>query len=74
MQRRNVLTHLDGQALDWRACVVAAACAYEVAAIVSGKVPTITAIWHRLREDKIGRLGLWLLLGWAVEHLFGEGR
>jgi len=70
----NVLRHMEGRAVDWRAMVVAGACAYEVVAIVSTRVPTITAIWHRLRDDKIGRLGLWLVLGWLIEHLFGEGR
>lgn len=70
----SVLEHIHGEALDWRAILVAGLCTYEVTAIATGKVPTITAVWHKLREDKIGRLGLWLALGWLIEHLFGEGR
>lgn len=63
---------MDGR--DWRAWLVAALSAWELVALVSGRIPTITRVWHRLRDHKVGRLALWLALGWLVEHLFGEGR
>jgi hypothetical protein len=71
---RSLLQRYRGDEWDWRVLVVLGACVYETGAIVTGRYPTITAIWHRLREHKVGRLGLWLALGWLIEHLFGEGR
>lgn len=59
---------------DRRAWVVAFAAGWELAALGTGRVPTITAVAHRLRIHPVGRLGLWLLLGWLVEHIFGENR
>jgi hypothetical protein len=54
--------------------VVLGGCVYEIGSIASGRYPTITAIAHRLRVHREGRLVLWLFLGWLIEHLFGEGR
>jgi len=60
---------------DWRGALVGAACAYEAAALVSGgRIPTITRVAWRARVHRAGRLGLWLVFGWLVEHIFGEGR
>ena len=59
---------------DRRAWVVAGAAVWELAALGTGLVPTITAVAHRLRTHPVGRLGLWLVLGWLVEHIFGEDR
>lgn len=64
---------------DWRAGLIVFLCAYEITAIVLGhsrrpRIPTITAICHDARSHRIARLGLWLTLGWLIEHLFGEGR
>ena len=59
---------------DWRAVVVLVMCAWEIMGILTRPIPTITEIWHRLRVHKVGRLGLWLMLGWLIEHLFGENR
>lgn len=59
---------------DWRTGLVAVLAAWELVAIVTGKVPTITNVWHRLRCHKIGRLVLWLFAGWTIEHLWAEGR
>lgn len=33
-----------------------------------------TRYFWRWREHRWQRLGLWLLLGWLTEHVFGEGR
>lgn len=59
---------------DRRALVVILAAAWELVALATGWVPTITAVVWKLRTRKLGRLTVWLLLGWLVEHLFGEGR
>ena len=58
---------------DRRVWLIVAACVWELVALASG-FPTITAIVHRLRVHRVGRIGVWLLLGWLIEHLFGEGR
>lgn len=66
-------TLLRGRSLDPRAVLVAVMCMWELAGL-AGWCPTITSVWHRLREHKIGRLGLWLFAGWVIEHLWAEGR
>jgi hypothetical protein len=58
---------------DRRVWLVAGLCGWELAALWS-PLPTITAICHRLRVHKAGRLALWLALGWMTEHLIGENR
>jgi len=74
MAGANILDRLQRDDHDWRALVVLGACTWEITAILSGRLPTITAVWHRFRTHRLGRLGLWLALGWLVEHLFGENR
>lgn len=59
---------------DWRAWVVAGACTYEVFSLATGKVPPLTHIAWKARTHKIYRFVLWLVLGWFIEHIFGEGR
>lgn len=62
-------------ARDWRAWLVAGLSAWEVVAIVShGRLPTITRAWHTLRDRRFGRLVLWLVFGWLIEHLWAEER
>ena len=34
----------------------------------------LTRYFHRWRIHKVKRLALWLLLGWLVEHVWGEDR
>ena len=49
--------------------VIAAGCAYEIVAVTSDRVPTITAVVQRSsRLSWIGRVGLWLWLGFIVDH------
>lgn len=43
-------------------------CGYEIVAIVSRRVPTITAICHTVSRTRIGRFLLWLWLGFVVDH------
>ncbi|MCX7621197.1 MAG: hypothetical protein N2037_10190 [Acidimicrobiales bacterium] len=64
---------LRRRARDPRALIVAAMCVWELAGL-AGLVPTITAVWHRMREHKVGRLLLWMFAGWVIEHLWAEGR
>ena len=52
--------------------VVAALGIYEAFAIVTTKVPTISAICWRLRDDPRARGALFLGWGWLTFHLFTE--
>lgn len=51
-------------------------CGYEVVALTahSDRLPTLTEVAWRLRSHKLGRFVLWLIFGWLIEHIFGEGR
>lgn len=59
---------------DWRGWLVAGLAGWELLALFSGRVPTITRVWHTLRTHREGRLIVWIALGWLIEHLFGEDR
>ena len=48
--------------------VIAAGCCYEVVALVTDKVPTITAIVKMSGRFRFGRFALWLWLGFIVDH------
>ena len=48
--------------------VIAAGCLYEVAAITTNRVPTITAIIKAAGRARGGRVLLWLWLGYIVDH------
>lgn len=53
------------------AIVVAAGCVWEVVAITTGKIPTITKISWKLRESHpVGTVVLWGVLGVLAWHLF----
>jgi len=56
--------------------LVGVGCAYEVVALMADdeRIPPLTHIAWRLRTDRFGRFLLWLLFGWLIEHIFGEGR
>lgn len=73
MTQANIIDRLRADDHDWRSLVVLGVCTWEIVAIVSGRVPTITSVWHRFRTHHLGRLGLWLVLGWLISHLFYEG-
>ena len=47
---------------------VAAGCAYEIVALATNRVPTITAIVKMSGRFRYGRLILWLWLGFVVDH------
>lgn len=59
---------------DWdpRVVLVAGLCVYEVAAIASGRVPTITALAWKLRKHPVGHVAIWGALGWLSWHLLVE--
>lgn len=53
----------------WRATVVAG-CAYEIVALTTGRVPTISEVVLRMGEHKAGRVAAWLFVGaWAWHFL-----
>lgn len=43
-------------------------CTYEVAALATRKVPTITKLLRRARRDKVGHLMVLLWIGFIAEH------
>ena len=47
---------------------IAAGCVYEIVALVTDRVPTITAIVKMSGRFRYGRLILWLWLGFIVDH------
>ena len=52
----------------WRATLVVG-CAYEIVAVVTNRVPTITSIVQNAsRLPWVGRIALWLWLGAIVDH------
>ena len=55
--------------------VIAAGCAYEILALATDRVPTITAIIQRSsRLPWIGRIALWLWLGFVVDHFIDRDK
>ena len=57
----------------WRVALVVG-CAYEIVAVVSNRVPTITSIVQRSSQlPWIGRICLWLWLGAVVDHFIYRG-
>lgn len=57
---------------ETQARLVAAACAYEVVAIASGRCPTITKLCHTARRHPLWRLPLVMGWGWLTYHLWCE--
>lgn len=54
--------------------VVIAGCLWELIALITHRLPTITSVIWALRDRRWGRFLVWLFLGWALEHFLGEGR
>ena len=49
--------------------IIAVGCAYEIVAVTTDRVPTITATVQRsARLPWVGRIALWLWLGFVVDH------
>ena len=49
--------------------IIAIGCAYEIVAVTTDRVPTITAMVQRSsRMGWAGRFALWLWLGFCVDH------
>jgi hypothetical protein len=55
-------------ALNPGRAVIAAGCAYEIVAVATDRVPTITAIVKMAGRLRFGRFVLWLWLGFIVDH------
>lgn len=60
------------KASDLRTIVVGLGCAYEVVAIASGKVPTITSFAWRARKTWWGKGLIWNAVGYLSWHLLIE--
>lgn len=58
--------------LDPRATAVVVLCSYEVFAIATGKVPTITRICWKIRSTWPGRVAVWVAGGALMYHLLVE--
>lgn len=53
----------------WRGVVVVG-CAYEIAALTTQKVPTISTLILTASEHKVGRVAAWMFVGgWAYHFL-----
>lgn len=57
---------------DPKTIAVAILCGYEVFAITTGKVPTITRLCWRVRGSWPGKMALWLAGGALMYHLLVE--
>jgi len=60
------------QPADPKTVAVAVLCAYEVIAIATGKIPTITRLCWRVRGSWPGKVALWLAGGALMYHLLVE--
>lgn len=49
--------------------LIAAGCLYEFTAILSRRMPTISALLDSLHRRSWGRPVLWLILGWFAVHI-----
>jgi hypothetical protein len=67
---------MNRREIDWRVVVVSVLCGYEVLSLASNsdRLPSLTQISWRMRVHRLGRFILWLIFGWLIEHIFGEGR
>ncbi len=61
-----------GQDSDPRAVALAALCVYEAAAIISGRIPTITSMVWKVRHKNSAKLVTWLIGGYLMWHLLLE--
>jgi len=52
--------------------IIAIGCVYELAAVTTDKVPTITATVQHISRLRAGRFVLWLWLGFWVDHFIPD--
>jgi hypothetical protein len=57
---------------DPRVLIVVGVCAYELAAICTGRVPTLTELAHRARRHPAGMAAVCAAVGWLWHHLAVE--
>lgn len=43
-------------------------CTYEIVALVTNRVPTITVLVKRLGRHPVGRFGMWCWCGYVAHH------
>lgn len=66
--RINMITRIEFEQRYLRHAI-AAGCAYETAAIVTRRLPTISNLLTRLHHSSRGRMVLWCLFGWFTIHI-----
>lgn len=49
-------------------------CGYEFAALVTGRLPSVTRISWAVRRNPLGLSALVALLAWLTWHILGQGR
>jgi hypothetical protein len=52
--------------------MVAAGCAYEIVALFTQRVPTITQVMYIIRRHYLLRLLFWLITGMSLHHFYVE--
>ncbi len=52
--------------------VLVVGCAYEIVALITDRVPTITSIIQSTSRLRFGRFALWLWLGFIVDHFIAR--
>ena len=55
-----------------RGHLVVAVCAYELVALATGRIPTITKVSHTVRRHPLGAVSVAAGLGWLAHHLLIE--
>lgn len=51
---------------------VAVGCAYEIVALFSRRLPTITQLMYMARRHQILRFMFWLIAGMSLNHFYDE--
>lgn len=47
-------------------------CAYEIVALVSNRIPTITALIRQLAQHRAGKALVWAWVGFVAHHFLTE--
>jgi len=59
---------MGAQAMKLGRWVIVSGCTYEIVAVATDRVPTITAIVKMSGRFRFGRFALWLWPGFIVDH------
>jgi hypothetical protein len=72
MDTRSASTGSTPVTPDPRVWIVVGLCTYELAAICTGRVPTLTELAHRARRHPAGMAAVCAAVGWLWHHLAVE--